>query len=75
MRKQQSEAHPSSQQDEQVRTPTSRRTFLRNAALGAVGGGAALAAGCEYKTQLFLLSRPETEAEEKKPGLAGGSCS
>ena len=67
MRKQQSKAHPASQQDEQARTPTSRRTFLRNAALGAVGGGAALAAGCEYKTQLFLLSQPETEAEEKSP--------
>ena len=67
MRKQQSKAHVSSQQDEQGRPSTSRRTFLRNTALGAVGGGAALAAGCEYKTQLFLLSQPETEAEEKSP--------
>ena len=44
--------------------PTTRRGFLKTAALG---GGAALAAGCEYKTQLFLLSRPETEAEQKDP--------
>ena len=44
--------------------PTTRRGFLKTAALG---GGVALAAGCEYKTQLFLLSRPETEAEQKDP--------
>ena len=45
----------------------SRRTFLRNTALGLAGGGAALAAGCEYKTQLFLLSSVEEEAAQKNP--------
>lgn len=44
--------------------PTTRRRFLKTAALG---GGAALAAGCEYKTQLFLLKQPETVAKEKSP--------
>jgi len=44
-----------------------RRQFLRTAALGAVAGSTALAAGCEYKTQLFLLSRAPKEAEEKSP--------
>ncbi len=66
MRKQQTQQTQVSLQQAERGTP-SRRKFLRNAALGVIGGGAALAAGCEYKTQLFLLSRPETEAEEKSP--------
>ncbi|MEW6268441.1 MAG: aldo/keto reductase [Thermodesulfobacteriota bacterium] len=40
-----------------------RRRFLRTAAGLAGGGAAALAAGCEYKTQLFLLRDAPTEAE------------
>lgn len=44
-----------------------RRQFLRTAALGAVAGSATLATGCEYKTQLFLLSRAPKEAKEKNP--------
>jgi hypothetical protein len=69
MQKQQPDSPESLHQEEQPLQPTSRRRFLRNAALGAVGSGAALAAGCEYKSQLFLLSRPKTEAEESKlPG-------
>ncbi len=50
-------------------TPSSptRRQFLRTAVLGAAAGGTALAAGCEYKTQLFLLNRTPKEAEEKSP--------
>ncbi len=67
MQKQQPDSPESLQQEEQPLQPTSRRRFLRNAALGAVGSGAALAVGCEYKSQLFLLSRPETEAEEPSP--------
>lgn len=45
----------------------SRRQFLHTAALGAVAGGATLAGGCEYRTQLFLLSRVPKNAEEKSP--------
>lgn len=53
-------------------TPTpasnqSRRNFLRQAALGLAGGSAALAAGCEYKTQLFLIRPVEEEAAQKSP--------
>src|SRR5713101_991237 len=42
-----------------------RRRFLRTAALSIAGGSAALAAGCEYKSQLFLLSSAPTEATKK----------
>ena len=42
-----------------------RRSFLRTAALSVAGGSAALAAGCEYKSQLFLLSSAPTEAKKK----------
>ncbi|MBI3798246.1 MAG: aldo/keto reductase [Deltaproteobacteria bacterium] len=45
----------------------SRRHFLRAAALSMVGGSAALATSCEYKSQLFLLSRAPTEAKKKSP--------
>jgi len=44
-----------------------RRSFLRTAALSVAGGSAALAAGCEYKSQLFLLSGAPTEAKKKSP--------
>ena len=47
--------------------PSSRRQFLRAAALGVVGGSAALATGCEYQSQLFLLSRAPTAAKQKSP--------
>jgi predicted aldo/keto reductase-like oxidoreductase len=40
---------------------------LRQAALGLAGGSAALAAGCEYKTQLFLIRPVEEEAAQKSP--------
>lgn len=43
----------------------SRRHFLRTAALSVAGGSAALAVGCEYKSQLFLLSDAPTEATQK----------
>ncbi len=45
----------------------SRRHFLRAAALSVVGGSAALATGCEYKSQLFLLGNAPTEAQKKNP--------
>lgn len=45
----------------------SRRNFLRQAAIGLAGGGTALAAGCEYKTQLFLIRPVEEEAAQKNP--------
>ena len=48
-----------------------RRRFLRSTALGIAGGGSALAAGCEYRTQLFLLRDAETEAEVKSPDWQG----
>ena len=45
----------------------SRRTFLRQAAVGLAGGSAALAAGCEYQTQLFLLQPVEEQANRHSP--------
>ena len=54
-----SQAAPSSQ----AANP-SRRNFLRQAALGLAGGGATLAAGCEYTTQLFLLRPVEEQADQ-----------
>lgn len=57
-----SQAAPSSQA-----TNPSRRTFLRSAAIGLAGGGAALAAGCEYTTQLFLLRPIEEQADQPSP--------
>ena len=72
--KQQNTSHSTeSQAAPSPQTPhPSRRTFLRNTALGLAGGGAALAAGCEYKTQLFLLSSVEEEAEHKNPDWQEG---
>lgn len=46
-------------------TLPNRRQFLRSAALSVVGGTAALAAGCEYKTQLFLLNGAPTHSKEQ----------
>lgn len=45
----------------------SRRSFLRKAAFGVVGGGTALAAGCKYQSQIFLIKKAPTEATEKSP--------
>lgn len=45
----------------------SRRRFLRTATLSAIGGSAAVAAGCEYKSQFFLLSSAPTQAKQKSP--------
>jgi predicted aldo/keto reductase-like oxidoreductase len=42
-----------------------RRRFLKTAA-GLAGGGA-LAAGCEYRTQLFLLGGDQPESEVQQP--------
>lgn len=44
-----------------------RRHFLRTAALGAIAGGAALATGCEYRTQLFLIGSVPKEAKQRNP--------
>jgi predicted aldo/keto reductase-like oxidoreductase len=46
-------------------TAPNRRQFLRSAALSVAGGTAALAAGCEYKTQLFLLNGAPTQSKEQ----------
>src|SRR6058998_827488 len=55
-------------QQESLSAPNlSRRRFFRTAALSVAGGGAALAAGCEYKSQLFLLGSAPTEAKKKNP--------
>lgn len=43
-----------------------RRHFLRTAGLSIVGAGAALA-GCEYRSQLFLLKSVPKEAEAQSP--------
>src|SRR5216684_2010704 len=58
---------PSSDHEAPSASAPSRRHFLRAAALSVVGGSAALATGCEYKSQLFLLSRAPTEAKKKSP--------
>jgi predicted aldo/keto reductase-like oxidoreductase len=50
----------------QSAAPPTRRQFLRTAAIGAAAGSAAVVTGCEYKSQLFLLSRTPKEAKEKK---------
>ena len=57
----------SERSDASVASPTSRRDFLRAAALSAAAGGGTLAVGCKSKTQLFLLGRAPTEAKEKSP--------
>ncbi len=55
-------------QQESLSAPNlSRRRFFRTAALSVAGGGAALAAGCEYKSQLFLLGSAPTEAKKQNP--------
>src|SRR5262245_19876781 len=63
------EKKPESLQAPDDEVPTvpspSRRHFLRTAALNVVGGSAALATGCEYRSQLFLLSRPPAPAKKK----------
>lgn len=66
--KEQAPAHisPSVHENSTALAPT-RRQFLRTAAVSAAVGGAAVVAGCEYKTQLFLLSRAPKEAEQKSP--------
>lgn len=46
-----------------------RRRLLK-AAAGLAGGGA-VAAGCEYKTQLFLLDDAPTESEVQHPSWSG----
>jgi len=54
--------------EESSTTPhPSRRRFLRNAALGVAGGSAALAAGCKYQSQIFLVRGAPKEAAEKSP--------
>ena len=56
------------QQSQQKSAPDpGRRHFLRTAALSVAGGSAVLAAGCEYKSQLFLLGSAPTEAKKKNP--------
>jgi uncharacterized protein len=47
-------------------TDPGRRRFLRAAAFSVAGGGA-LAAGCDYTSQLFLLKSAPTEAEKPSP--------
>lgn len=51
---------------ESAPAPT-RRQFLRTAVVGAAAGSTAVLAGCEYKTQLFLLGSSPKEAKEKSP--------
>ncbi len=58
---------PSDPSDTSTVPSSSRRQFLRTAAISAAAGSSALAAGCKYKTQFFLLSRAPTEAKEKNP--------
>jgi predicted aldo/keto reductase-like oxidoreductase len=66
--KKQAPAHvsPSVHKNSTAPAPT-RRQFLRTAAVTAVAGGTAVATGCEYKTQLFLLGSAPKEAKEKSP--------
>jgi predicted aldo/keto reductase-like oxidoreductase len=67
MKKQPPAISPDSpQQAQDTPTPT-RRQFLRTAAVTAAAGGVAVAVGCEYKTQLFLLSGAPKEAKQQSP--------
>jgi uncharacterized protein len=47
-------------------TDLGRRRFLRTAGLTAVGAGTAIA-GCEYKTQLYLIGSAPKPSEDPKP--------
>ena len=57
------DAIPSSQPETQAPSNLNRRRFLQTAALSVASGGAALAAGCKYQTQLFLLKEAPTETK------------
>lgn len=59
--------HEASGRDAAPVADPARRRLLRTAAAGVAGGGAALAAGCKYTSQIFLL-RDAPEAE--KPSAA-----
>jgi predicted aldo/keto reductase-like oxidoreductase len=67
MKKQSSPISPDSPQQAQDTPHPTRRRFLRAAAVTAAAGGVTIAAGCEYKTQLFLLGSAPKEAKEKSP--------
>lgn len=54
-------------EDNTTNHTANRRSFLRRAALGVAGGGAALAVGCKYQSQIFLVKSAPTEAKEKSP--------
>ena len=54
MRKKQSETQATVQPDTHTTEPTNRRKFLRNAALGVVGGGAALQQGVSIRHNCFF---------------------
>ncbi len=59
-------SHTSTDETPKTASP-SRRNFLRTAALGVAGGSAALAAGCKYQSQIFLVKGAPKEATEKSP--------
>ncbi|MGE0825084.1 MAG: aldo/keto reductase [Candidatus Binatia bacterium] len=67
MKKRSPKATEKSLHEEQTGTNPSRRNFLRAATLSVAGGSAALATGCKYGSQLFLLRSAPTEAQEKSP--------
>lgn len=65
MNEKNSAAIPSQETATRTASDLSRRHFLRTAALSVAGGSAALAVGCEYKSQLFLLGDAPTEATKQ----------
>lgn len=48
-----------------------RRDILRSLPVGAMAVGYSIAAGCKYKTQAFLLSRPPVESDKPQERWRG----
>ena len=65
MKKKTPEAVHSAPPQSSLASGPNRRRFLRAAGLSIAGAGTALAAGCEYRSQLFLLGSAPKEAKAK----------
>ena len=67
MKKKTPEAVHSAPPQSSLASGPNRRRFLRAAGLSIAGAGTALVAGCEYRSQLFLLGSAPKEAKAKSP--------
>ena len=56
--------------DKRPEPELTRRALMRGASIGLAAGGQALAGGCKYGTQFFLLAEPP-QADSQKPQWAG----